>query len=67
MLFRSGFAKLKLGQARQLRHDDLHAFNSKSAPDKVASTALDGVAIDGERIRLTLAPASWNLINLVAA
>ena len=62
-----GFAKLKLGQARQLRHDDLHAFNSKSAPDKVAPTALGGVSIDGERIRVTLAPASWNLINLVAA
>ena len=62
-----GFAKLKLGQAQQLRHDDLHAFNSKSTPDKVAPTALGGVAIDGERIRVTLVPASWNVINLVAA
>ncbi len=62
-----GFAKLKLGQAQQLRHDDLSAFNSQSAPDKVSPTALDGVSIEGDRIRLTLAPASWNLISLVPA
>ena len=62
-----GFAKLKLGQAHQLRHQDLSACNSQSEPDKVAPTALGGVVVDGERIRITLAPASWNLINLVPA
>ena len=62
-----GFAKLKLGQAHQLRHDDLAACNSKSEPDKVSPTALKSIVIDGEIIRLTLAPASWNLISLEPA
>ena len=62
-----GFAKLKLGQAHKLQHHDLGVSNSKSEPDKVAPTALGGVLVDGERIRITLAPASWTLISLMPA
>jgi alpha-N-arabinofuranosidase len=43
---------------------DLSACNTKSEPDKVAPTALEGIAIEGTRIRVTLAPASWNAIRL---
>ena len=32
-----------------------------------APAALAGVSVKGESIRMTLAPASWNLINLVPA
>jgi len=62
-----GFAPLKVGVAHQLHHADLSAFNSKDAPNKVAPAALAGVSVKGESIRMTLAPASWNLINLVPA
>ena len=62
-----GFAALKVGLAQQLHHGDLLAFNSKNAPDKVAPTLLAGVSVQGERLRMTLAPASWNLVSFVAA
>ena len=60
-----GFPQLKVGEAHQLHHEDLSACNTKSAPDKVSPTALGGIAVEGERIRMTLAPASWNTICLV--
>jgi alpha-N-arabinofuranosidase len=62
-----GFPQLKVGAAHQLHHEDLSACNTKSAPDTVSPTALGGVAIEGQRIRMTLAPASWNTICLVPA
>jgi alpha-L-arabinofuranosidase len=62
-----GFPQLKVGEAYQLHHEDLSARNTKSAPDKVSPTALGSVTVEGERIRMTLAPASWNTICLVPA
>ncbi len=62
-----GFAPLKVGEATQLHHADLSAFNSKDEPDKVSPIKLTGVTVVGERIRMTLAPASWNVINLIPA
>ena len=62
-----GFAKLKVDEAQQLHHRNLSACNSKTAPDEVAPTALGGVSVEGERIRMTLAPASWNMIGLAPA
>jgi alpha-N-arabinofuranosidase len=62
-----GFGALAQAQAQQLRHDDLTACNTAAAPQRVAPAALKPVSIDGERIRLTLAPASWNAVQLVPA
>ena len=59
-----GFGQLALGAARQLRRDDLKAHNSKAAPDTVAPRALNGVDVEGGRIRMTLPPASWNTVRL---
>jgi alpha-L-arabinofuranosidase len=42
------------------------ACNTQAAPDAVKPTPLGGATVDGERIRLTLAPASWNTVRLVA-
>lgn len=61
-----GFGRLAVGEALELRHDDLSAINDKNAPDRVAPTALSGVVVDGGRIRATLKPASWNVIHLTA-
>lgn len=63
----SRVAKLKVAQARQLRHDDLQACNTAAAPDEVAPAALNGVVVEGDRIRMTLPPASWKTVRLAPA
>jgi alpha-N-arabinofuranosidase len=63
----SGFGGLQLAEATQLRHDDLKATNTKDAPGRVSPAKLDGVAVEGERVRALLAPASWNVIRLAIA
>jgi alpha-N-arabinofuranosidase len=60
-----GGARL-LVQAEQLHSPDLHAANTRDAPDRVAPRPLDGVLIDGEHLRVTLPPASWNVIVTTA-
>lgn len=62
-----GFAPLKLGVAHQLHHTDLSAINTKETPNNVSPTSINDVSIIGDQIHMTLAPASWNLINLVPA
>jgi alpha-N-arabinofuranosidase len=61
-----GFGQLRVVEARELRHDDLDATNTKIAPDNVAPVPLRGVEIEGERLTARLAAASWNLIRLEA-
>jgi alpha-N-arabinofuranosidase len=53
----------ELVQATQLHHADLQATNTADEPEKVAPTALGGINIDGETLRVTLKPASWNVIT----
>ncbi|MBW8893732.1 MAG: alpha-N-arabinofuranosidase, partial [Burkholderiales bacterium] len=48
--------------AEQLHSADLHATNTADAPNRVAPEPLAGIAIDGEQLRVTLKPASWNVI-----
>ena len=62
-----GFGSLRVAQANQLRHDDLSACNTAAAPQRVPPQPLQHASVDGERIRLTLAPASWNTVRLVPA
>ena len=40
--------------------------NTKTAPDRVKPAVLKGVVVDGGKLRMELAPASWNIINLEA-
>ncbi len=62
-----GFERLELEQALELRDDDLQATNAKDAPERVKPAPLGAVAVEGERLRATLAPASWNVIRLASA
>ena len=62
-----GFGGLEVAQALVLRDDDLHATNTRAAPERIGPRPLTGVAADGSKIRATLAPASWNVIRLAAA
>jgi alpha-N-arabinofuranosidase len=58
-----GFSNLAIEDALELC-GDLEAVNSKDDPDRIRPTPLEGVTIEGNRLRATLAPASWNLIRL---
>ncbi|MFI4985988.1 MAG: alpha-N-arabinofuranosidase [Alphaproteobacteria bacterium] len=62
-----GFSKLALDQALALSHPDLAATNSKENPERVKPSPLADVRAQGDRVRATLAPASWNVIRLKTA
>jgi alpha-N-arabinofuranosidase len=43
---------------------NLEAVNTREQPERVKPSPLDGVAVEGQRLRAILPPASWNLIRL---
>ena len=57
----------QLVQAEQLHSADINATNTVDAPDRVAPQPLEGVLVDSEQLRVTLKPASWNVIVTKAA
>ncbi len=60
----AGFAPRTVRAARTLHHPDLRAANTRDSPDTVRPIALDGAAVAGDALRITLPPASWNVIRL---
>lgn len=62
-----GFAALAVDEALQLCDGDLKACNTRDNPERVKPSPLRTVTLDGDSVRMKLAPASWNLIHLVAA
>ena len=63
-LHAAGFGKLGLKQAQQLCDPDLEAVNSRTEPDRVRPSVLSAVEVAGDRLEASLAPASWNVIQL---
>jgi alpha-N-arabinofuranosidase len=59
-----GFSGKSVVAAMTLHDKDLQAVNSASAPDRVAPRKLGRISLDGERIKLTLPPASWSVVSL---
>jgi alpha-N-arabinofuranosidase len=59
-----GFSGLTVGQAQALHDRDLDAANTKEDPERIRPSPLNDVVVDGDRLRATLAPASWNVIRL---
>ena len=59
-----GFGTPRLIEAQSLHDTDPYAANTKTEPERVRPVALDRVDIAGERVRINLPPASWNLIRL---
>jgi alpha-N-arabinofuranosidase len=57
-----GFAPLAVAEALHMRDDDLKASNSQAAPDRIKPRTLEDVAVQGNKLSLELAPASWNLV-----
>jgi alpha-N-arabinofuranosidase len=53
-----------LKTASELHHPDLKAVNTRDAADTVAPRLNDTVRLDGEVLRATLKPQSWNVFTL---
>jgi alpha-L-arabinofuranosidase len=60
------FGRLAVSEALELRDDDLQATNTGEATERVKPKPLQGVTIEGTRMRAALKPASWNVIHLSA-
>jgi len=60
------FGRLAVGEALELRHDNLKATNTKDAAERIKPAPLKGVTVEGGHIRATLQPASWNVVHLSA-
>jgi alpha-N-arabinofuranosidase len=60
------FGRLAVGEALELRHDNLKATNTRDAAERVRPAPLKGVTVEGGHIRATLRPASWNVVHLSA-
>ena len=61
-----GFGKLKALEALEMHDADLKAVNSKAQPERIKPRALKGASVDGGKITLRLAPASWNVLRFDA-
>jgi alpha-N-arabinofuranosidase len=61
------FGRLAVGEALELRHDNLRATNTKDAAERIKPAPLKGVTVEGGHIRATLQPASWNVVHLSAS
>jgi alpha-N-arabinofuranosidase len=59
-----GFTDIVVRQALQLCDPDLEAVNTRAAPDRVSPKPLARVKAGSQRVEATLAPASWNVIEL---
>ena len=59
-----GFPRLSIAGADELKHADLEAENTKDNPGRVIPAPFRVAEVSGERLRATLAPASWTVIRL---
>jgi alpha-N-arabinofuranosidase len=60
----AGFGPIRLVEAFELADGDLRATNTREQPDRIAPRPLRRVEVEGERLRATLAPASWNVVRV---
>jgi alpha-N-arabinofuranosidase len=47
-----------------LADEDPNAANTAEQPDRVVPRAVTGATVEGEALRATLAPRSWNVIRM---
>jgi alpha-N-arabinofuranosidase len=62
-----GFSGFAVAQALTLHDRDLHAANTRDDPERVTPAPLTDLAVETDRLRATLPPASWNVIRLAPA
>jgi alpha-N-arabinofuranosidase len=59
-----GLGVLSIAAVQELRDADLNAANTKENPGRVIPAPFETAEVSGERLRATLAPASWTLFCL---
>lgn len=59
-------ADRRLVAATEIHHSNLKAVNTKDAPNTVAPKTNNDVQVDGERLKIRLKPASFNVITTQA-
>ena len=62
-----GLAAAQVETALQLAHPDLAATNTAEDPERVAPQPLRELSLGADRLRATLAPASWNMVRIALA
>jgi alpha-N-arabinofuranosidase len=55
-------AERELVEALELHHNNMKATNTRKAPNTVVPASNPRVTLDGETVRATLKPGSWNVI-----
>lgn len=58
------FSKLSVTEALEMHDGDLKATNTRKKPERIRPKPLKGVSVKGQQVKVTLAPASWNVIRL---
>ncbi len=61
------FPAFELAEVWTLRHDDLFAVNTVEKPEILRPQPLAGVSLVGQRLRISLPSASWNVMRLATA
>jgi alpha-L-arabinofuranosidase len=61
-----GIGSLSLQRATTLRHPDLDATNTKDEPERVRPAPLPDISV-GDRVRVNLPAASWNIVRLAVS
>jgi alpha-N-arabinofuranosidase len=59
-----GFQKLTVKTAHQLHDRNLKALNTRREPNRIGPKPLEHIQVREGELRLKLAPASWNVIQL---
>ena len=59
-----GFPDHAVTRATTLHNADLTAVNTLAAPDRIKPAPLEGAVVEGERVRVSLPPASWSVLRL---
>jgi alpha-N-arabinofuranosidase len=63
MELRSFAGERKVAFASELKHSDLKAINTRTAPNEVSPREKRDVKLSNGTLRATLAPLSWNVIS----
>jgi len=59
-----GFAGCRMSEHLVLDHPDPEAANTRQDPERVTPRHLQGTRVEGESLRSTLPPLSWNVIRI---
>jgi alpha-L-arabinofuranosidase len=62
-----GFSGSPVAQAQTLHDRDLQVANTRDDPERIRPAPLTEIVVEADRLRVTLPPASWNVVRLAPA